>query len=105
MDHEWLTSLNEQLPRYLHALAVEDQPGRFLPCLQNVTPEGRSVALGESCFALKLYYTLRLWDSLPLETRTAWREFLTSFQIQGRWKGDPITHNAFLDPPVVAYLA
>ena len=55
------------------------------------------MALGWSCFALKLHHMLGLWPALPEEDRTAWVSFLQSYQ-----KNDG--EGAFVDPPEIAYL-
>jgi len=101
----WLVGLRGRLTEYLLTLQVPGAPGRFMPCKAGATEEGQQVALGFSCFALKTYYTLGLWDTLPLEEGKAWIAFLRSFQISGRIDFDPISHNAFIDPPVRRYLA
>lgn len=102
---EWLAKLNDTLPRYLQTLEAPDQPGRFFPCAEGATEPGKQVALGFSCFALKIYYTLGLWDRLHPEEQEAWIAFLKSFQINGKSGGDWVTRNAFVDPPVARYLA
>lgn len=102
---EWLAKLNETLPQYLETLQVPGQPGRFLPCLDGLTPEGEQAALGFSCFALKTYYTLGLWEKLPSEAQEAWIAFLKSYQVDRKSGGARVTHNAFIDWPIINYLA
>lgn len=102
---EWLAKLNDTLPLYLATLQVPNQRGRFLPCAQGATEVGKRVALGFSCFALKIYYTLGLWERLPSDEQEAWIVFLKSFQVDGKWGSDGITHNAFIDPSAIRYLA
>ena len=102
---EWLVNLNDTLPQYLQTLEVPDQPGRFLPCVEGATELGKQVALGFSCFAVKIYYTLGLWEELHPREREAWIAFLKSFQVDGNPTGDWVTHNAFIDLPETRYLA
>ena len=102
---EWLAKLSDTLPRYLETLQIPDQPGRFLPCVEGATELGQQVALGLSCFAVKIYYTLGLWEELDSQERDAWIAFLKSFQVDGNPTDDWVTHNAFIDPPVTSYLA
>jgi hypothetical protein len=104
-QYKWLERLNDDLPRYLQTLQSADQPGRFLPCVNGVTEVGRQMALGFSCFALKLYYTLGLWQGLEPQKRMAWIAFLKSFQVDGSPMGGGVTRNAFIDPPVMKCLA
>lgn len=101
---EWLERLNDELPRYLHTLESPEQPGRFLPCANGATKVGRQMALGFSCFALKLYYTLSLWQDLEPQKQAAWTAFLKSFQVYSNPTGGWVARNAFIDPPVVKYL-
>lgn len=97
IDVGWLRRLQESVPAYLDQLRLGDEIGRYLPCKAGATPVGREMALGWSCFALKLHHMLGLWPALPEEDRLAWISFLQSFQ-----KNDG--EGAFVDPPEIAYL-
>lgn len=99
-----ILQLNETLPLYLQTLVIPEQPGQFLPCVKGVKKRGRRVALGFSCFALKLYYMLGLWENLDSQAQNAWLGYLKSFQIPGKLWQNRIFRNAFLDPPVIEYL-
>jgi len=101
---EWVTSLRDGVAEFLQVLQAVDQPGRFLPCLHELTPEGRTATLGFSCFALKIYYTLGLWEKLHPHDREIWIAFLKSFQGEGKPKGERLAHNAFIDEPIITYL-
>ncbi|NJN95349.1 MAG: hypothetical protein HC875_15185 [Anaerolineales bacterium] len=96
--------MNNTLPGYLQTLEWPNQPGRFLPCKTGVTEVGRQMALGFSCFALKLYHILGLWSALEVQRQTAWIAFLKSFQAEGYAPHGRVSHNAFIDPPLVNYL-
>lgn len=100
----WLKNLHNELLEYLQTLKAPNQPGRFHPCVEGATELGHRVALGFSCLALKTYYTLGLWERLPSEEQEAWIAFMKSFQVDGKCGGDRVTHNAFIDPPVMGYL-
>ncbi|MDB6174844.1 MAG: hypothetical protein JWL59_4155 [Chthoniobacteraceae bacterium] len=93
MSTAWLESLVETVPVYLRRIQVADQPGRYLPCERGSTPVGREMALGFSCFALKLEWMLNRWESVP--ERERWVEFIQSFQDE---------EGAFIDPPQIEYL-
>lgn len=101
---DWVRSLRDRLAEFLHMLQVPGQPGRFLPCVDGLTEEGEQAELGFSCFAMKIYYTLGLWEKLPSEEQEAWIAFLKSYQVDGKSGGDRVTHNAFIDRPVISYL-
>ena len=97
-QYQWLDRLQQMLPNYLNSLQLADQPGHFLPCIKGVTEVG-------SCFGLKLYYMLGLWQTLELQSQEAWIAFLKSFQVDSYAQVKSVTHNAFVDPPVIEYLA
>jgi hypothetical protein len=101
---EWVHEIEEGLITFLHSLQVPDQPGKFLPCLQGVRKRAKKISLGFSCFALKLYYMLGLWDALDSQTQNTWIAFLKSFQSSGKFWQNRILRNAFIDPPVIEYL-
>lgn len=102
---QWLSGLQDQLTAYLSSLQVPSQTGRFLPATTGLTAQGKQVALGFSCFAAKLYFMLGLWDTMPLQEQRDWINFLQSFQIQGIWRKEKASANAFIDPAVISYLA
>ena len=99
----WLQGLNDQLPAYLQKLEFPSQVGQFLPCKTGATEFGKQLALGYSCFALKTYYMFGLWQGLDAQKQTEWIRFIKSYQIKGRYGGDILTTNAFIDPPLVDF--
>lgn len=100
----WLQDLNDQLPTYLQRLASKSQTGRFIPCETGATELGKQLALGYSCFALKTYYMLGLWDALDTPKQAEWIRFIKSYQVKGQYGGDILTTNAFIDPALVDFL-
>lgn len=94
----WLRSLPNSLDGFLHSLKTPDQPGKFLPCLRGTTPAGNDIELGFSCFALRLYHTLGLWETLSLEEQTAWIEHIQSFQVDEAAANADEDRGAFIDP-------
>lgn len=97
--YPWIKHLQEHLPAYLERLARKNRPGAFLPCEQGATEIGRTASLGFSCFALKIYYTIGRWDTLPQSEKTAWIAFIQSYQ-----KGALFFRGAFVDPPVYGFI-
>jgi hypothetical protein len=97
LDAAWLISLSERVPVFLSRLESGGQKGRYLPCLSGATEVGRKMALGWSCFALKLHHMLDGWSSLPEQERTAWLSFIRGFQ-----RSDE--EAAFIDEPEITYL-
>ncbi|CAM2057985.1 conserved hypothetical protein [Desulfovibrionales bacterium] len=101
---EHIERLAEEIPIFLDVLEDPQQVGRFLPCLQGTTLLGRRIGLGFSCFGLKIAWTLGLWDSLPEARQQAWLEHIRSFQIDGRYKNNLASENAFVDRPEIDWL-
>ena len=97
LDTAWLRQLEERLPNYLARLQSKDEPGRFLPCVEGATKVGREMALGWSCFALKLQHILNRWEPLPATDREAWLRFIRGYQ-------QPTEEGAFIDQPEISYL-
>ncbi len=105
MNHsEWLLSIKDDVGEFLEVLRVPSQPGRFLPCVKGATKEGTQLSLGFSCFALKIYYTLGLWDTLTAHERESWIAFLKSFQIEETHGAEALSSNAFIDRPLITSL-
>jgi hypothetical protein len=98
LDLDWLASLSASVPAYLDRLQVDGQTGRYLPCERGATAIGREVALGFSCFALKLQHMLGRWTEQPLGEREAWLDFIRGFQLPESRGG------AFFDFPEIEFL-
>lgn len=95
---EWLSGLRDNVHGFMASLQVHHQPGRFKPCPLGSCDAGEKAALGFSCFAHKIYYSLGLLETLSPQDQTAWLDFIRAFQKpegidpHGRWS------NAFIDP-------
>ena len=98
LDFEWLESLGEKVPAYLDRLNAGRPPGHYGPCERGATAIGREIALGYSCFALKVQYMLGRWPALAGERRNAHVEVIQRFQVGGERQG------AFVDLPQIEYL-
>ena len=97
LDLAWFRELEQSVPAYLERLRLGAEPGRYLPCVRGTTPVGREMSLGFSCFALKTLHILGLWELVDENERTAWIEFLRSFQ-------EPNADGAFVDDAELNYL-
>ena len=101
----WTNDLDERIFGFLSKLEVEFQPGRYLPCVSGATDHGEKVSLGFSCFALKIYYMLGLWDKLPRTDQEEWVSYIKSFQNEDIINiQDSIKKNAFIDSVLIEYL-
>jgi len=93
---DWIRILKESIPQWLEKVAVPEQPGRFFPCVEGRTTVGEKAALGFSCFTLKIFRILGLWEQLETKQREEWVNFILYFQKQGSpYKG------AFFDRPII----
>jgi len=96
----WVQSVRESVPAYLARLARPGRPGSFFPCERGRTALGSAAGLGFSCFGLKIFYTLRLWETLPQQEQQGWLARIRSFQHGHTFAGDRYRDGAFIDPPV-----
>ncbi|MBF0359238.1 MAG: hypothetical protein HQL70_11600 [Magnetococcales bacterium] len=98
----WIASLQYDVGQFMANLQVPGQSGHFLPCLNGANLVGQKAALGFSCFALKIYYTLGLWEQIPETQQKEWLEFICSYQVL-----DPENNNysSFIDPHLLAGIA
>tara|TARA_B110000003_G_scaffold270461_1_gene302939 strand:+ start:6498 stop:7601 length:1104 start_codon:yes stop_codon:yes gene_type:complete len=60
---------------------------------------GHNIRLGPSCFGLKIFYMLDLWDDLNPEDKNSWLEYINSFQQQNANFPD----NSFVDSGLVKF--
>ncbi|CAA6604934.1 hypothetical protein MTBLM1_40138 [Rhodospirillaceae bacterium LM-1] len=100
---DWLDTLPDSVSAFARSLAKPDCPGRFYPVKEGLREAGRRAALGFSCFALKLYWTLGLWQTLEEAHRLAWIYFIQSYQLIGGKPASPLSVNAFVDEPVLTH--
>lgn len=94
----WVKGLEESIPKWLEEVSEPGQPGRFYPCLKARTRVGSQAALGFSCFALKIYRILGLWEQLEAEQKRKWINFILSFQ-----KRESPYKGAFVDPAILEH--
>ena len=94
-DETWLDGLRDDIKGFLDSVRV--QTGRYRPAAEGLTDAGELIELPFSCFALKIYHTLGLWDELPEPEREEWIATIQHFQVNGNplhvWTG----RNAFVD--------
>jgi len=96
-DLRWINDIWETVPKFLKTIADPNRIGSFLPCVHGVTDIGKKISLGYSCFGLKTYYMLGLWEELSDSDRQDWENYIKSFQLNN-YKKWPISQFAFIDP-------
>ena len=97
---QWVRRVEEETPAFLERLRDPEREGRYSPVVQGATPAGDRVALGFSCFALKIHHTLGRWEGLGPARQAAWLDFIRSFQVAGD-PTQPTSRDAFWDPAVM----
>jgi len=87
----WLFELKEKVPQFLEKLKGKKIPGFFHYSLSgDLYDENTKWGLGNTVFAVKIYYTLNLLDQLSLEERKAMADFIKSFQKEDGTIYDPL---------------
>ncbi len=77
----WLFELKEKVPQFLKNLKGKRKSGFFHYSLSgDLYDENIKWGLGNTVFAVKIYYTLNLLNQLPFEKRKAIVNFIKSFQ-------------------------
>ena len=75
-----LTNFKEKTEFFLSNLSLNNSFYQYKSSLEGNTTNGLNLKLGYSCFALKIYYTLNLWENLDLGQKKEWTDFINSFQ-------------------------
>lgn len=92
MSKLWINNVSDYVEMYLSKLQKENFY-QFFPALDNLTKYGKNLELGFSCFGLKIYYILGLWEKLSNDDKNEWIEYLNSFQIEN----SKFPVNSFID--------
>lgn len=98
LDEGWLAEVQEKTPEWLRRLQRPDRIGWFLPSEHGITPVGREMGLGFSCFALRTLRMLGEWDTLSAPMREEWVRFINAYQ-------EPSGEGAFRDEPELRYIS
>lgn len=73
-------SLEESIQKFLSSLSEGTSNYEYRNALSGNTENGLNLRLGYSCYALKIYYTIGLWEKLDNISKTQWAEYIQSFQ-------------------------
>lgn len=98
-----ISQLKIDISCYVEKLSLPDQPGKFYPVLKGFTPQGKMVSLGFSCFALKTYFSLGLWDTLPEYYTVSWVKYIKKFQLDNFLLSFSFLNHAYFDFPVYGF--
>lgn len=87
----WVFELKKKVPRFLERLKGKRIPGFFHYSLAgDLYDESVKWGLGNTVFAVKIYYTLNLLDQLSFEERKRMANFIKSFQKKDGTIYDPL---------------
>lgn len=88
---EWIYHLKNDVPFFLERLKGKTAPGFFQYSLSgDLSDETRHWGLGNTVFAIKIFYTLRLLDTLPRSDRDDMKKFIVSFRSDQEMIFDPL---------------
>ena len=80
-DVNWIYELREKVPKFLEKLKGRKTPGFFHYSLfGDLYSEDVKWGLGNTVFAVKIYYTLSLLDKLQEKDKEGMANFIRSFQ-------------------------
>ena len=88
---DWLFELKEKAPQFLGRLKCQKIPGFFHYSLSgDLYDENIKWGLGNTVFAIKIYYTLDLLNNLPREEKRAMSDFIKRFRKEEGAVYDPL---------------
>lgn len=95
---KWIFALKERVPQFLKKLKGKKIPGFFHYSLAgDLCNEDTKWGLGNTVFAVKIYYTLNLLNKLPEKDKKEMANFIKSFQEKNGEFHDPLVKKrAFL---------
>ena len=96
MYTEWDSNLKADIIRFLNSLQDKSNKYHFRPTTKGLTNKGRNLTLGFSCYAIKCFYMLKIWDEISEDEKESWINYINSFQ--KITKDNP--HNSYIDPVV-----
>ena len=71
-------NLIENLAKFIQNLENPNKQFQFFPVLKGSTKKGSNTQLGLSCYAMKCYFMLGLWDNLRQTEKVRWIKFINS---------------------------
>ena len=80
MEENWEINLKVNIEKFLINLQDNENFYIFNPVMLGNTKHGRNLGLGFSCYALKCFHMLGLWDNLDKKEKDSWVEYINSFQ-------------------------
>ena len=94
-----IDEVNLKTKGFLHSLKKEQDTYSFYPANKGLTDAGKNLDLGFSCYALKIFYILGLWDKLDNNDKNLWKNYISDYQEN---KDNP-SENLFIDENFINY--
>jgi hypothetical protein len=99
---DWLFELDKKIPSFLEKLKGEKNPGFFHYSLSgDFCDENVKWGLGNTVFAVKIYYTLNLLEFMPQHDRQIMSNFIKSFQASDGMIFDPLVRRKSLSENIL----
>ncbi|MDA9732295.1 hypothetical protein N9U41_00465 [Acidimicrobiaceae bacterium] len=76
-----IENLEDKIKSFLDTLKLKND-FEFKNTIKGNTKNGENLKLGYSCYALKIYYTLGIWNKLNINEQKSWINYINSFQTQ-----------------------
>lgn len=99
MEIDWDHNIKKDIEEFLLSLKRNLDDFKFNPALEGVTKAGEELSLGFSCYVLKCYYMLNLWEELDNSKQRDWIDYLNNYQINVQG----LPSNSFIDMPIYNY--
>jgi hypothetical protein len=91
--------LTDDINNFITTLQKPDNPYYHLPAKTGVTDLGKSLNLGFSNFAIKIYYTTKKWEDFDDTKKYNWVTNINEFQVET----NQLPNNSFIDPPLLSF--
>jgi hypothetical protein len=99
MTKEWDSNLKTDIQKFLNSLRDETNKNHYFPVSKGKTYSGQKLSLGFSCYAIKCFYMLDLWDEFDHSEKKEWIDYINSFQANIKNLPD----NSYVDPVIFAF--
>ena len=87
-----IENLEDKIKSFLDTLKLKND-FEFKNTIKGNTKNGENLKLGYSCYALKIYYTLGIWNKLNINEQKSWINYINSFQTIN----DKFPENSYID--------
>ena len=79
MASQWDSNLKNEIQKFLYSTRYTNK-NHFYPVNKGRTNNGQNLRLGFSCYAIKCFYMLDLWDDLSDSEKIKWVNYIIHFK-------------------------